>query len=76
MDCVLGNRVGAFGRSQGGAIVLAIASILNGVKAAVSVNGSMGSVGGNTRYKDFLIPEIEPDLKNAQVVGGTLVNAS
>lgn len=74
MDCVLDTGIGAYGRSQAGGIVLSMAAFLDCVQAVVSVNGSMGSIGIKTTYKDFCIPKIGTDITKARIDGFTLLN--
>lgn len=55
---VKGPGIGLLGTSKGGELVLAMASFLKGISAAVIVNGSVAAVGGTIYYKDESVPPV------------------
>lgn len=55
---VKGPGVGLLGISKGGDLCLSMASFLKGITAAVIINGSGASVGGDVHYKGETLPAV------------------
>ncbi|XP_065671261.1 acyl-coenzyme A thioesterase 3-like [Hydra vulgaris] len=52
------SSIGVYGISKGGSVALAMASFLPQIKSVVSMNGSLHSIGGYTKYNGVTIPKL------------------
>ncbi|XP_078515787.1 acyl-coenzyme A thioesterase 1-like [Lissotriton helveticus] len=60
---VKGPGIGLLGHSKGGDLVLTMASLLEGITAAATINGGITTVGAALHYKDLVLPPIGTDEK-------------